>query len=289
LFDGEIDGLVAGVDWITEWKKRRKENIPLMDLGFGMVDLVVGIRGDADIGNLNFYEYALGQRDNGGPLAGKPLVCHTEFPYIAKDDIMGSGAYKSRFGGASPVIISTTGDRITNGGPASGVVIKHVIGQTEAELGRGADYIVECRQSGKSFDEAGVKPAHLILRSQAGLYASPATMEDPELSDFVRYLAWMFKNKTFMESPRGVHERMLVKANVRDDRLAEVSSYVRANRFCDRAPTVDPLKDMGSAIEIDIPMARWPEFAYGIWTLRKRIGEDAITDILRIPIEQMLE
>lgn len=289
LYDGEIDGLIAGFDWITEWQKRGKGNVRIMDLGFGGVDVVVGIKEDVRTGNLGFYEYALGQRDDNKPLADQPLVCHTEFPCIAKDDIMENDAYKTRFGEAPPVMISTMGGRITNGISNDRVVIKHVIGQTEAELGRGADYIVECRQSGRSFEEAGVKAAHLILKSQAGLYTSPKTLADPDLSDFINYLAWMFKNSTLRENPRDMRERMLVKANVRCDKLDDVSRYIRGNNFCDKAPTVEPLKELGAAVEIDIPISRWPEFTYGIWRLRKRLGEDAITDILRIPIEQMLE
>jgi len=283
LAEGQIDALFAGEDWIKEWELRGKPNEKIMDLGYGNVKVVVAVK-TSDMHNMkgrDVYEYLF---DEYGTVQGS-----SEYPNLAVHDIMESQAYRKRFGDTKPVMIDVTGKE-NGSGSNRNLVMKHVIGDAEMEAKRGANYIVECMQSGKSLEEAGLIVAHLIMESQAGLYASKIAMEDPVKNRLVRYLGWMLEDGVMREAPYLPDYRVFVDANVSQAELPTVEKGVVAGKFCEKGPNVIPVKGIEgfSSIRVEIPMAKWPELTYMFWEIKQGRGMDAVTGISITPILKSL-
>ena len=264
LYDGKIDALVAGSDWIREWGLRGKPNVKKADLGFGVVKIVVGVKQSyADgMGDTDVYEFMLRRFDRaiGDEVGTAALECRSEFPHIAMDDIAQSEAYMARFGKSPPLLIESTGSTNKNNRTNTRVAIKHVLSQTEPELDMGADYIVESMQSGRSFKEAGIASVRRIMESEAGFYVSPRTAGDSELASMADYFVWMLTGAKPVERPFGMGDRMLVKANFMRKYEDEIDAFVVGNCFCDSGPTIMPVHGREgvdaemAAMEVDIPM-----------------------------------
>lgn len=289
LYEGKIDALIAGEDWIKEWAKRGKPNVKIMDLGFGKVELVAAAKRSAvKAAGDDFFGYALNRAN-----AANPFECDTEMPYTARDFLTGLKAYAELYDDKMPLMIGPDAKPTTNGteNVNTAVVVKHVIGAAEGRLDMGAACIVDCTQKGTALEKADAIEVGKIMESQAGLYASQKTIDDPYKNSIVNFIAWMLGDRKRRESPYGMDERMMVKANVSTDKIDGIVKYITENKFCDRGPTLSDVigVDGINAIEVDIRMVDWPRFAHGIWELNKKAKEPIVTDILRVPILQRLE
>jgi ATP phosphoribosyltransferase len=289
LYDGKIDALIAGADWVKEFGLRGYPNEKVMDLSFGEVKIVVAVERatKALYGDDDYFEHVLDSLGADGTLLGA-----SEYPFIAVEHLMSRPSYKRLFGDDPPLTIGITGQPDRVDGPVNKQVqIRHTIQQCEAELTRGANFIIECTQTGKSFEKQGIVPVDDVMDSQAGLYVSNKTKGNPLLMNLVGYLSWMLRDGSRRERAYNKDENVFIEANVPEEHLATVEKFIIKNGYCAIAPTETRLGGIEgmSAIKFGIPMGKWPMFTYDIWELNKKQTGKVMRDIRVVPVLKSLD
>jgi ATP phosphoribosyltransferase len=147
-------------------------------------------------------------------------------------------------------------------------------GATEAKVPEIADAVVELSETGRALKAAGLRIVDTVLTSHTELVACPASAADP-----VRLRA-MKQLQTLLVGALEAREKVLVKLNAPEDRLAEVIGLMPSMR----SPTVSKLFGNGTewyAVESVVAKSE-------INTLIPALKESGATDIIEIPLSKIV-
>jgi len=227
---GELDVAIGGDDWIKERTLEMKLEYGIdirlekvMTLNRGEVQLV-GIVADSSFATTEEYLRALAPR--------KPLLTvASEMPYLALDWVQRKLAAIGLAGqyGAYSVQNYKTPPKIENG-----IVVYESWGKTEAKVKHGAvDLALEISQTGSAIKAYGLTIIETVMRSQAGIYASPATRDDPEKRELLEMFLLNLYGATHAEN------KVMLLFNVPNQRSDEVERYLSANNLFGDEPTLN--------------------------------------------------
>jgi ATP phosphoribosyltransferase len=227
---GELDVAIGGDDWIKERTLEMKLEYGIdirlekvMTLNRGEVQLV-GIVADSSFATTEEYLRALAPR--------KPLLTvASEMPYLALDWVQRKLAAIGLAGqyGAYSVQNYKTPPKIK-----SGIVVYESWGKTEAKVKHGAvDLALEISQTGSAIKAYGLTIIETVMRSQAGIYASPATCDDPEKRELLEMFLLNLYGATHAEN------KVMLLFNVPNQRSDEVERYLSANNLFGDEPTLN--------------------------------------------------
>jgi ATP phosphoribosyltransferase len=227
---GELDVAIGGDDWIKERTLEMKLEYGIdirlekvMTLNRGEVQLV-GIVADSSFATTEEYLRALAPR--------KPLLTvASEMPYLALDWVQRKLAAIGLAGqyGAYSVQNYKTPPKIK-----SGIVVYESWGKTEAKVKHGAvDLALEISQTGSAIKAYGLTIIETVMRSQAGIYASPATRDDPEKRELLEMFLLNLYGATHAEN------KVMLLFNVPNQRSDEVERYLSANNLFGDEPTLN--------------------------------------------------
>jgi ATP phosphoribosyltransferase len=147
-------------------------------------------------------------------------------------------------------------------------------GATEAKIPEIADAVVELSETGRALAAAGLRIVDTVLTSHTELVACPASAADPQRLRAMRQL------QTLLVGALEAREKVLVKLNAPEDRLAEVIGLMPAMR----SPTVSKLFGNESdwyAVESVVAKSE-------INTLIPALKESGATDIIEIPLSKIV-
>jgi ATP phosphoribosyltransferase len=145
-------------------------------------------------------------------------------------------------------------------------------GATEAKVPEIVDAIVDLTETGSTLKRHGMEIIAVLLESRTHLIANRKTYEDPDKRQAIEEMVLLLQGAL---DARG---RVLVKLNVREDRLDEVVELLPAMR----APTVSRLAEDGFyAVETIVPKTR-------INQLIPRLKSLGAEDIVELPITKIV-
>ena len=145
-------------------------------------------------------------------------------------------------------------------------------GATEAKIPEIADAVVELSETGRALVAAGLRIVETLLVSHTELVACPASAADPER------LRAMTQLQTLLVGALEARDKVLVKLNAPEERLAEVISLLPAMK----SPTVSKL--FGSdwyAVESVVAKSQ-------INTLIPALKEAGASDIIELPLSKIV-
>jgi ATP phosphoribosyltransferase len=145
-------------------------------------------------------------------------------------------------------------------------------GATEAKIPEIADAVVELSETGRALAAAGLRVVDTLLVSYTELVACPASAADPER------LRAMTQLQTLLVGALEARDKVLVKLNAPEERLAEVISLLPAMK----SPTVSKL--FGSdwyAVESVVAKSQ-------INTLIPALKEAGASDIIELPLSKIV-
>lgn len=217
---GMVDIAIVGEDWVREESVQCDSKIiKLGDLNYGETRLIVAVPKDSEYGTLS--DIFTKNKDR-----KEPILCFTEYPNLTRQHIMNNDGYKEVFGNQVPLLQV----RGLVDGNNDKVQIINSDGATEVYITKGADFIVDNTQTGGSLKKAGLIELETIMKSSAGLYASPyCTGEKLE------------KAKMIFEQLFGATNASKyfdVKFNVINEKTNELSSYLTDKNLCSDEPTI---------------------------------------------------
>jgi len=227
---GEVDIAIGGDDWtrerMLEYKYEFNQEIQLervLPLGRGNVRIVIIVRPPAHK-DLNGWLAAL--------LREKPLVTMvSEMPYLALEWFqqratqLGFGESHAQFS----VQKYKTPPKIDRG-----IVIYEAWGKTEAKVvNASVDFGMEITQSGSALRNYGLEIGEEVLRSEAGIWANANVRRDPVKYELARMFLLNIHGALFAEN------KVLLFFNSKNERVGEVTEYLRANQLFGDEPTMN--------------------------------------------------
>lgn len=240
---GELDVAITGDDWVREraLEMEIEYGAPynlerIMSLERGGVRIVV-ISANPEV---NDTTDALRQIASRGDL----ITVVTEMPYLALSWIRSrlADAGLGEEYAAYSVQKYRTPPRIEKG-----ILLYETWGKTEAKLKNGgADLAVDITQSGSAIRNYGLHIIDEIMRSESAVYINPDIRRDPEKLELARMFLVNLMGTVNAE------DKVMVVFDAPRDRMAEIESYLQANRlFAD-----EPSKTEGEKfIQYSIQMA----------------------------------
>lgn len=231
---GELDVAIGGDDWILERTLEMKLEYGIdvrlekvMALNRGEVQLV-GIAADSSFSNTEDFLRAKAPKK-------KLLTVASEMPYLALDWLrrklaaVGLGAEFSAYS----VQNYKTPPKIEKG-----IVVYESWGKTESKVKHGAvDLGLEISQTGSAIKAYGLTVLETVMRSRAGIYASPATRADPEKRELLDMFLLNLYGATHAEN------KVMLLFNVPNSRSDEVERYLSTNNLFGDEPTLNRGKE----------------------------------------------
>jgi ATP phosphoribosyltransferase len=145
-------------------------------------------------------------------------------------------------------------------------------GATEAKVPDIVDCIVDITETGRALRAAGLKIIDEILHSYTELIANPESYEDPTKRKAMEQI------KTLLDGVLEARGKVLVKLNVSEDDLAEVTKLMPAMK----SPTVSKLfGEDGYAIEAVVTKSQ-------INTLIPALKEAGAHDLIELPLSKIV-
>lgn len=218
---GVYDVGVTGVDWVVETGAKVER---LLDLEYGRVRVVSAIQKSvkgSDIGS--FFESRW--------KSGLPVRISTEYLNLASKYLKSIPAYRKRFGGQEPQVVTPWWTKGKN--PKAIVYLS--FGATEAKPPEDADAIIDVTETGSSLEQNNLKIADTIMVSTAHLISNRKAMADPWKREKIYDLMAVLKG--VVEARKKVHIFLNVKEKDLDRLLKALPALKR--------PTISPLSEKG--------------------------------------------
>lgn len=250
---GELDVAIAGDDWIQERTLEMKLEFgadirleKVMPLNRGEVQLVGIVADPAHRTTADFLRAVTPRR----PL----LSVASELPYLALDWLRRSLAEAGLSAGYERYAVQKyrTPPRIDRG-----IVVYESWGKTESKVKHGAvDVGLEISQTGGAIKAYGLTVIETVMRSQAGIYAAPATRQDPAKRELLEMFLLNVYGATHAE------DKVMLLFNVPNALSDEVERYLAANNLFGDEPTLNRGKEYTeyniqvSTADPDKPLAR---------------------------------
>jgi len=211
--NGIVDVFFCGDDWVREWELRGKQNIKLLGLGIGKVDLVVAEKEDND---------------------KKPLVVvASEYTNIAR-------RYSSeRYDIPDekiPIVKRTDGlsklEELKEE-MGEGVIILESYGKTEAKVLYGiADLVLEVSGTGSTLRNYGLSETKKVMSSECSLFYNSRIETDPWKMKKANRIRDMLEGRLYVE------DREFLVLNAPNEKLDGVLDYLRQNQLFGDEETV---------------------------------------------------
>jgi ATP phosphoribosyltransferase len=227
----EVDIAISGDDWVRErvleFKYEYKQEITLdkvLPLGRGGVRLVIIMN-----------PLAKGQSFDdwfSGLLREKPLITMvSEMPYLALDWFRRKAAALGFADSHHEYSVQKfkTPPRIKNG-----IVIYETWGKTEAKVVNGSvDLGLEITQSGSALRNYGLEIGEDVMRSESGVWASPALKANPEKYELARMFLLNLYGAIYAEN------KVLLFFNTVHGNVPAVLDYLKSNKLFADEPTMN--------------------------------------------------
>jgi len=212
---------ITGIDWIKETAADVEQ---LQNLEYGRVLIITAIPKSMPYASTNSLFEDFWKE-------GRPVRISTEYLNIAAQYVKSIPAYRSRFGGQEPLVVTPWWRK----GENANVAIYLSFGATEAKPPEDADLIIEVTETGRSLEQNELKPIDTILESTAYLIANKRALADPWKREKIYDVLTLLKG--VVEAQKRLH----LFVNVREENLQELLSKLPALR----QPTVSPLSKKG--------------------------------------------
>jgi ATP phosphoribosyltransferase len=218
---GVYDVGVTGVDWVVETGAKVEK---LLDLEYGRVRVVSAIQKSVKSGDINRFFESRWRK-------GLPVRISTEYLNLASRYMKALPAYRRRFGGIEPKVVTPWWTK----GKNHKALIYLSFGATEAKPPEDADAIIDVTETGSSLEQNNLRIADTIMVSTAHLISNREAMRNPWKREKIYDLMAVLKG--VVEARKKVH----IFLNVREKDLDRLLKALPALK----RPTISPLSQKG--------------------------------------------